>query len=223
MPQTNHKKPGGKSQKSKDAIQRLLKLRGPLSAADLAQELGVSSMAVRQHLYQLQDEELVVASSEPKGVGRPAKTWELTDKANAGFADAHADLTVDLIEAVKSAFGEEGMERLLDVRSEVQIEAYRKRLAGTQNLKQRVQALAEIRTEEGYMADVLREDGTLYLVENHCPVCRAARACTGLCAHELEVFQKVLGEGAQVERTQHILKGARRCAYRIAPSKKGAL
>ena len=66
------------------------------------------------------------------------------------------------------------------------------------------------------MARVERdEDGTLLLVENHCPICEAAATCQGLCAAELEVFQNVLGTSVRVERVEHIQQGARRCAYRI--------
>ena len=53
------------------------------------------------------------------------------------------------------------------------------------------------------------------LVENHCPVCAAAAACQGLCRSELDVFRAVLGPSVTVERTDHILAGARRCAYEI--------
>ena len=55
------------------------------------------------------------------------------------------------------------------------------------------------------------------LVENHCPICAAATACQGLCRDELALFQKVLGPNVEVERTEHILAGARRCAYVIRP------
>lgn len=64
-------------------------------------------------------------------------------------------------------------------------------------------------------------DGAFLLVENHCPICAAAAACTGLCAKELEVFQAVLGEGVEVNRTEHIVAGARRCAYRVCPAEVG--
>jgi predicted ArsR family transcriptional regulator len=52
-------------------------------------------------------------------------------------------------------------------------------------------------------------------VENHCPICAAAAACQGLCRSELAVFRAVLGADVTVERIDHILAGARRCAYRI--------
>ena len=66
------------------------------------------------------------------------------------------------------------------------------------------------------MAEVqAHPDGGFTLVENHCPICAAATACQGFCRAELEVFRSVLGDDVTVERTDHILAGARRCAYRI--------
>jgi predicted ArsR family transcriptional regulator len=63
-------------------------------------------------------------------------------------------------------------------------------------------------------------DGSILLVENHCPICAAATTCQGLCREELSLFRSVLGDKAQVERTDHILAGARRCAYRITPAEQ---
>ena len=80
---------------------------------------------------------------------------------------------------------------------------------------ERTRKLAKLRVEEGYMAESRpAPDGSLLLIENHCPVCAAARACQGLCRSELEIFRALL-PGASVERVDHILAGARRCAYRI--------
>ena len=55
-------------------------------------------------------------------------------------------------------------------------------------------------------------------VENHCPICAAATACQGFCATEIELFQAALGPGVDVSRTEHIINGERRCAYRITTS-----
>jgi predicted ArsR family transcriptional regulator len=73
-----------------------------------------------------------------------------------------------------------------------------------------------MREAEGYMAEAqAAEDGSVLLVENHCPICAAARACQNFCRSELDVFRRVLGPDVQVERVEHQLAGARRCAYRI--------
>jgi predicted ArsR family transcriptional regulator len=60
--------------------------------------------------------------------------------------------------------------------------------------------------------------GGFLLVENHCPICAAAAACQGFCRAELQAFRNALGPDVVVERAEHILAGARRCAYRITSS-----
>jgi predicted ArsR family transcriptional regulator len=178
-------------------------------------------MAVRQHLYALVDDKLVTSEEEARPMGRPAKLWRLTPAADELFPNAHADLTVSLIQSVRRAFGEGGLERLIAVRTEQQIAAYRAEVPRRGTLRARLEALARLRTREGYMAEVREEEGgALLLIENHCPICVAATACTNLCAGELQVFAEVLGKDVAVERVDHILAGARRCAYRVAARKR---
>lgn len=194
----------------------LLKRSGPQDARKLAGELDVSPMAVRQHLYQLQEQKLVDFEEESRPKGRPAKMWRLTDAAERFFPDAHAELAVGLVAAMSQTFGAAGLEKLVAARARQQTAEYTQQIPKRASLPRRLKALAALRSEEGYMAEVHREaDGGYLLVENHCPVCAAATACTGLCSAELEVFRSVLGDGVQVERTEHILEGARRCAYRV--------
>ena len=203
-------------QPTRRALLDLLKRRGPRKAADLSRDLGVSAMAVRQHLYAMQEEGLIAFAEEARPRGRPVKLWHLTEAADRYFPDAHAELTVGLLDSMRSAFGEAGLNRLLSVRGREQADLYAKRMADRDGLRARLDALAAIRTEEGYMAEVQETaDGGFLLVENHCPICRAAAACTGLCAAELLVFRAVLGPDVTIERSDHILAGARRCAYRV--------
>jgi predicted ArsR family transcriptional regulator len=202
--------------RTRRAIMDLLKREGAQSAQQLATALGVSAMAVRQHLYALENQKMVAFTEVPRPRGRPEKQWQLTDGAASFFPDGHADLTVDLIGAMGEAFGSQGLKKLLTVRAQQQLQHYQSHLSRYKSLSRRLKRLAALRTEEGYMAEVLTEpDGTLLFVENHCPICTAAASCTGLCGSELEVFQGVLGDLAEVERCEHILNGDRRCVYRI--------
>lgn len=194
----------------------LLKREGPQSAQQLAVTLGVSAMAVRQHLYALENQKMVTYTEVPRPRGRPEKHWQLTSGAASFFPDGHAELTVDLIGAMGEAFGSDGLKKLLAVRARQQLAHYQGHLSQHQSLRHRLEHLAELRTQEGYMAEVLTEpDGTWLLVENHCPICTAASSCTGLCGSELDVFQGVLGDLAEVERCEHMLNGDRRCVYRV--------
>ena len=154
-------------------------------------------------------------------VGRPRRTWRTSPAADAYFPDSHAELAVGVIEAARAAFGAAGLDRIVAERTLAQTERTRSRLPPpSAPLEDRVAALAKVRAEEGYLAVSTKdEDGTLLLVENHCPICAAAKACTGLCSAEQTLFERVLGPGVRVERIEHLLSGGRRCAYRIVPVK----
>jgi len=203
--------------KTRRSIVKLLKTEGDMDAAQLAARLQLTAMAVRQHLYELQREKMVTAHERPVPLGRPAKYWQLTPEANRLFPDAYAELSVDLIDALTDTFGPDGLRRVVESRSARQRADYLARIPHSDPLKDKVRALARIRTEEGYMAEVKPESkGTFLLLENHCPICAAATVCKGFCTTELDLFRSVLGPGVTVERVEHIVSGDRRCAYRIS-------
>lgn len=197
------------------ALLDLLKVRGELSSLQMAEEFGVSSMAIRQHMHELEAAGDVSAVDRSSGKGRPTKFWSLTPAASRYFPDRHRDLILDLLGSVKSVLGEDAMDRLLDERGQEQARNYSARVSSKEDLAERVKELAKIRSEEGYMAEVTECDGVLTLSENHCPICSAAEACKGLCARELNVFGSVLGSDCRVERVEHLLSGGRRCSYEI--------
>ncbi|HEY5072354.1 MAG TPA: hypothetical protein VII63_10010 [Caulobacteraceae bacterium] len=201
-----------------DRLLGLIKRRGPQTAAQLAQALAITPEAARQQLDRLDRDGMVLAAVTAGKVGRPSRQWGLTPQAQARFPDAHAELAVRLIEAVRSELGPAALDRIVSARERESRLAYTAEIEGAATLPERIARLAAIRTREGYMAE-WRADGEDYLlIENHCPICAAAAACQGFCRAELEVFQEVLGPHVAVERTDHILAGARRCAYRISPA-----
>ena len=196
----------------------VLKTKGQQTVARMAKHLGVTTVAVRQHLAVLEGEKLVDFTDERRKVGRPARVWRLTPNANDRFPDCHAELAVGMLQAIQSAFGEEGLERLTEERTRQQAVSYRARIPDPNApLKERVAMLARVRREEGYMAESRRRrDGTFELMENHCSIAKAARVCPKLCGGELSLFRNVLGDDVSVERIEHILSGDRCCSYRIS-------
>jgi predicted ArsR family transcriptional regulator len=202
-----------------DRILFQLKTRGPAETLALAGALAISRQATLQHLERLVSEGLVDHADERRGVGRPRRIWSLTAAAQARFPDTHAQLTLEMLDAVRAEFGETGVDRLITRREAVTTQSYIQALAPLRSLAAHVARLAELRTAEGYMADWSQDPGAgFHLVENHCPIGAAAAACQGFCRAELQVFRDALGPGVTVDRTDYILAGARRCAYRIAKS-----
>lgn len=199
-----------------------LKVAGPQVAATLAERLDITPVAVRQMLGRLHEAGLVDFEDSRESVGRPKRFWHLTDAGNSQFPDNHAGLTVDLLASVSAIFGETGLDRLIAHREQTTLDQYRIALEEVDTIEAKVEQLAKIRSAEGYMATSSRDaDGNLILVENHCPICVAAKSCQKLCRSEFDVFQAALGPDVEVRRFEHILKGARRCAYMITEKPGG--
>jgi predicted ArsR family transcriptional regulator len=195
-----------------------LKLLGPATVTEIAASLGLTDVAVRQHLAAA--EELGLVSREIQaaaGPGRPPSLWRLAAAARELFPDRHGELSVGLLALLRRTFGEEGLGRLVAARADEQARQYAEILPPpAAPLRARLAALAAQRSREGYMAEVREEtDGALLLIEHHCPICEAATACTGLCAAELDVFRRCLGPDVTVERTSHLVAGDPRCVYRV--------
>jgi predicted ArsR family transcriptional regulator len=209
--------------RSQDRILFHLKTLGSQTATDVGSRLDMTSAGARQHLLKLETAGLVESEDRREGRGRPRKYWRLALRGHERFPDRHSDLTLDLLRSMRDVFGERGLEQLIEHRERASIVDYRKLVGERRSLSQKLTALAEIRSREGYMASVAKDTpGSFLFVENHCPICTAATACQGLCRSELAIFRAVLGADVTVERTDHILAGARRCAYRIGTRQRSS-
>mgnify|MGYP002629261645 FL=1 len=178
----------------------------------------MTPQGAQQQLAKLATADLVISEDRKKGRGRPNRFWHLSEKGHARFPDRHSDLTVEILQATEKVFGAEGLERLILFREDKTHQTYTDRLSTCKTLESKIAGLADMRSHEGYMAEWEKtDDGGYVFIENHCPICAAATQCQGLCRTELAIFQAVLGPKVAVERHEHILQGARRCAYRITP------
>lgn len=205
-------------QATTDRILLELKTRGPATTRELAARAGITRQAAQAHLARLGAAQLVAHTRAFAGVGRPGHAWSLTDKGHGRFPDTHAQVTVELIDAVRDEFGAPGLARMIARRERAMAARYAEALRGAETLKERVVRLTRLRSAEGYMAEAAhRDDGSYVIAENHCPICAAATACQGFCRSELALFAELLAP-ARVERCEHLLAGCRRCCYLVVPA-----
>lgn len=192
----------------------LLKKHGPMQASEAGEHLGTTGEAARQQFTKLARDGMVEAHSECRGVGRPVQRWHLTALGNKRFPDCHAELTVKILTTIRRELGEDAIGKIITARENEARRNYFDKLQGAETLEERIIRLVAIRTEEGYMAQWEKEpEGSWLIIENHCPICSAARMCQGFCRAELELFQTVLN--ASVERVEYLLTDSRRCVYRV--------
>lgn len=194
----------------------ILKTMGPQPLTVVAEALNITVEGARFQLLKLSNEGWVEATTVRKGRGRPQQIWSLT-KGKCRFPDSHAELTVRLINSIRDTLGPEALQTVIENSKKVGLDKYLQATGQETTLEGKINKLAEARDAEGYMATWEKDEEGYMLIENHCPICVAAEACQGFCSAELETFREVIGEGAEVKRVDHLLAGARRCAYRICP------
>jgi predicted ArsR family transcriptional regulator len=191
---------------------------GDATVDDVAAYLGITASGARQHLTALADDGLVDADELARDAGsrgRPRLSYHATDLADALFPKAYAALTNDLLGYLAEE-GTEAVDRLFARRRDDRIAGARQRLAGRRSLAAKVDELARILDEDGYVATAERAGRDRFrLVEHNCAITEVARRYGQACSSEIDFIRAVLPE-ADVERTSHIVDGARHCAYEIS-------
>jgi DeoR family suf operon transcriptional repressor len=208
------------------AILNLLKRQGPLSAQEVAGQLGLTPSAIRLQLVHLEDDGLLVRTEEAGATGagaglrrgRPAHRYTLTPAAEALYPKRYGDLTTELLGYLGGPDGKQ-VDDLFEQRRRRRVDGARPRLARLLFAEQ-VAALAAILDEDGYLADAAEQpDGSWLVTEHNCAILTVAHGFSQACSSELAFLRDAL-PGATVERVAHLMDGAHVCAYRITPAKE---
>jgi predicted ArsR family transcriptional regulator len=202
----------------------LLRLRrhGPLSPDQIAAGLRASRTGVLQQLRGLEDAGLVTRQTVRHGVGRPRHLYDVTTDAQDLFPSNYDGLAGGLLAAIAQIGGDDLVEQVFEARRRQIGRAVRSRIdervGPRATLVDRVEQLAAIQDEQGYLADAhVEPDGTVVLREHNCAIYHVATDTAVACRAELELFRDVLGAG--VVRETHIAAGDRCCTYRVASSR----
>jgi DeoR family suf operon transcriptional repressor len=206
------------------AVLYAVRRRGEATAEQVADQLEMTVSGARQHLSALARDGYVDATElpteEPKR-GRRALVYTVTPAADAVFPKAYGELTNELL-GYLSERDPELLDDLFDKRREHRIEAARVRLEPKRTLGAKVAELTRILDEDGYLASSERmAPGVYRIVEHNCAIWAVAVKYGQACTSEIEFIRAVL-PGTRVERVQHMVAGARRCAYEIRSERERA-
>jgi DeoR family suf operon transcriptional repressor len=191
--------------------------RGEATAEQIAEQLAMTVSGARQHLSALTRDGLVEASElpapEPRR-GRRSLVYSVTPAADSLFPKAYGELTNELLGYVADA-DPAMLEDLFAKRREHRIAAARARLEPKRTLGAKVAELTRILDEDGYLATHEKASPGVYLItEQNCAIWAVAQKYGQACTSEIDFIRAVLPE-ATVERVQHMVAGARRCAYEV--------
>jgi predicted ArsR family transcriptional regulator len=204
------------------AILLHLRQTGPSSPDALAAALAASRTGVLQQLHALEEAGLVTHAAEKHGVGRPRHVYDVTAEAQGLFPTDYGGFASGLLKAIEAVGGDDLVEQVFAARRRQIGERVRRRMSEQLGedapLRDRVEALAALQDEAGYLAEaIVSEDGSLRLREHNCAIDRIARRTQAPCDAELALFRELLGPG--VERESHIASGDRCCSYLVDPAR----
>ncbi len=200
---------------TRQEILQAIKYRGAMTADDLSRALGISQVAVRQHLAALEAEDIITINIERRGLGRPSHRYLLTPGGDETFPRRYEALANSLLDELNAWQGEAAVTRLLARRRERAFAHLAPHLCD-KPLGAKVKEIARAQSEQGFMAEI-RETapGDYRLYKRNCAVCAVARNHPSVCcAGDLPLLQALLEE-ADVSQEQTILAGDPVCTFRI--------
>ena len=196
---------------TRERILVLLRRHGRLSAPKLADLLGVTPVGVRRHLALLERDGLVTAElSRPKR-GRPTAVYRLTDAGLERFPRRYDEVALEALAFLKRQ-DPSVLSQFLAWRNERLAANYADRVEGA-TLAERARALADVLSEQGFMAEVEPTPEGLRLCQHNCTVEHLATELPDLCTSEAKLFERLLG--TPVEREATIVDGGVRCVTQV--------
>ncbi len=193
-----------------------VKTNGSMTAEGLGRELGISPVAVRQHLTGLEAEGVITTTVERKGLGRPVHRYSLTSEGDESFPRDYAGLANSLLDEVQAEQGPNAVDRLLASRRHKVVANNRARLQSLP-FAARAREVARMQTESGFMASLEENEGAARIIQYNCAVCRIARSHREVCTNELRMIQELIGDDAIVERETYMMTGDHTCTYIVKP------
>jgi len=216
--------------RTRDAVARLVHESGPQTAAALADRLRLSAAAIRRHLDALVADGTLVevqpraSSLRPRGRGRPARAYALTDAGRGSFGHAYDDLASTALRYLRDTGGEAAVTAFAEHRASTLAGRIAAQCAGEDfgaaDPVDKARLVAAALSAEGYAAKVVPvgDPGDAgrgsQICQHHCPVAHVAAEFPQLCEAETRALAAVLG--TNVQRLATIAHGDGVCTTHVS-------
>lgn len=203
------------SNNTRSRVLRSLLLNQKRTVNELAESVGINPISVRHHVNKLEAEGLIQSEEERHGVGRPRLVYSLTNKGMEQFPQRYLQLTLRLLEQLKTSLPEKVLGNIFrevaegiagDLTQHVDLEKL--------DLKERLELLRAALISEGFMVNLEEDEGNFYIVEASCPYHHVGEDYPEICVVDRELIAHFAASNP--ERIECILDGDKQCKYMIA-------
>jgi DeoR family suf operon transcriptional repressor len=196
---------------TRDRIVEVLR-RGARTVDELAEAVGLTPNAVRQHLATLERDGVAARRGQRRGaaVGKPATVYEISAEAEGALSRAYAPALTALLAALPDHMARAELDNLLrDVGARMAVGAP----APHGDLGQRARAAAAVLESLGGVTEVHEDGTTAVILGCSCPLAQAVAVRPELC-RALEATLATVTGARVTERCDRA--SAPRCRFEIA-------
>lgn len=190
-----------------------LKKAEHMTVAELSNVIGITPMAVRQHLMSLEKRGIVHYTTKKYGIGRPVFQYRLTEKAKDIFPKSYFSLVRDMLEGIEKMDGREKLDTLFRQRKDRMVTEKMRELEAANNADDRVKRFAASIDRDGFMVEMEEDDASWRVKQFNCMLSGVAGEYPEACKYELELYREIHGQS--VKRIQCQREGAVACIYEI--------
>lgn len=205
-------------ERRKQVLRYLLRNKAGASVDELAQAVGVTRTAVRQHLASLMRDRLVATGAVRASGGRPQQLFVLTEEGKEAFPRHYSWFAQLLVEEITKESGAAGLRaRLGRIAAAVVAQLRQQPLAHNASSQQKIETLAGVMDQLGYDARTGREAGGPTIEADNCIFHELAMKHPEICHFDLALLSGYTGN--KVDLHECMARGGHVCRFRFTPRK----
>ncbi|MHA1979206.1 MAG: helix-turn-helix transcriptional regulator [Candidatus Hodarchaeales archaeon] len=214
--------------KREKILQYLLLNRSPTgekcSLKEIAKAIGLSATGIRHYLNTMENEGLISYTERQGKTGRPSMIYSLTEMGLNAFPKAYAEFSIDLLDEIKSRFGENVT---LEILQSIGSKNARMMLRGMtdtlekgkslDSLQQKLSGIVEVFRGYGKFPELIEEKSSYILKNYNCLYYDIVKDEPMVCM----VTETVISEltDSEVTKEQCLRDGDESCLFRINKTK----
>jgi predicted ArsR family transcriptional regulator len=183
-------------------VLELLRRKGRSSAETIANDLGVTPNAVRQHLTNLEREGLVVSQPERSGRGRPSLLFALTERADSVFPKRYGQLASMVLQEVQEMGGPDALDEVFARIAARHAEAIEKDISGMA-FDEKMQKVVSWIGRAGTLVEQTEDPEGIRVTIHNCPFRNTALKFPQVCTITPQLISRLTGAAISQSASIH--------------------
>lgn len=205
-------------ERRKQLMRHLLRNKSGAAIDELAEALGVTRTAIRQHLAALMRDRLVAPGAVRPSGGRPQQLFVLTEEGKEAFPRHYSWFAQLLVEEITREHGQAGLlTRLGRIAAAVVTQLQQQRSTANASTRQKIETLSKVMDELGYDARMGKGPGGPTIEADNCVFHELARKHPEICQFDLSLLSGYTG--SKVELHECMARGGHVCRFKFTPRK----